>query len=105
MARITVDFERPITNAVGDVVGNETQGRVLALVLSEANVEAHIVKFWDWAKTLGKRLPLEIDNEDFENLKEWIRLSKQMPLMTKANLIGTMLEAKAAFEAAEKAKA
>ena len=100
-----MNFEKPIMNAIGDQVGNETQGRVLAMVLSEANVEAHVVKFWDWAKTLGKRQPLEIDNEDFENLKEWIRLSKQMPLMTKANLMGTLAEAKAEFAAAEKAKA
>lgn len=84
--RLNFDFQ--IKNLDGkDYEGDDNHcGRILANFLQALN-KGNSLKLWDWARTIWRKEPLEIDRVDADVLKELVETSEQLPVITKAQII------------------
>lgn len=82
-----LDFNFQIKNLDGkDLEGeNNHCGKILANYLQGFN-KGNSLKLWDWAQTVWKKQPLEIDKTDSDVLKELIETG-DLPVITKAQMI------------------
>lgn len=83
-----IDFDFQIKKISGeDYEGEQNHcGKVLAQFLQQLN-KGNSLKLWDWAQTLWKKQPLEIDKTDSDVLKEIVETTELLPVITKAQII------------------
>jgi len=89
-----LDFNFQIKNLDGvDFEGeNNHCGKILANYLQSLN-KGNSMKLWDWAQTVWKKQPLEIDKTDSDVLKELVETG-DLPVITKAQIIEAINKAK-----------
>ena len=85
MKKIDLNFE------LKDLNGNALQGISIAgqfianLLVGETQGDA--VKFFDWAITLNKKEPINVDDADFTKIKELVRNSEKITILAKAPIL------------------
>lgn len=62
-------------------------GRVLSTVLAKSTESDNCIKFFDWALDLYKKKPIEIDKQDAEILKKFVKNHAQLFTIVKAQII------------------
>ena len=80
----------PIMDEFGQIVIKDmTIGQSLAsrLMKSVSNDETKILKFYNWAKVLGKDNPLELDEVDAELLKQFVINDQELFNIVKAPVV------------------
>lgn len=87
-----IDFNFHIKNLDGKDILDAHCGQVLANYLQSLN-KGNSLKLWDWAQTVWKKKPLEIDKTDCDILKELIE-SSDLPVITKAQIIEAISKSK-----------
>lgn len=89
-----LDFNFQVKNLDGkDLEGEGSHcGKVLADYLQRLN-KGNSMKLWDWAQTVWKKQPLEIDKTDSEVLKELVENS-DLPVITRAQIADVINKAK-----------
>lgn len=97
----TLNFDRMITSHTGKEIPDTNLAVILADQLAGAAMDRNIIKLFDWARTLHRRQPLTVDNEDWELLKEFVTTHKNLPVVTKANLLQVLLDSKNDAERAD----
>lgn len=103
--KIIVNLTRPVFSVYGKAIEGTDLATLLAEQISVSASERNIIKLWGWAVDLAKGLPLVLDNEDFDSLKEFVTLLKTLPVVTKANILTVMQEAKDAAERPQRSAA
>lgn len=89
-----LDFNFQIKDLDGkDFEGeNNNCGKILASYLQTLN-KGNSMKLWDWAQTVWKKNPLEIDKTDSDVLKELVETG-ELPVITKAQILEAISKAK-----------
>lgn len=72
---------------------DHSQGTTLAKLIANSNA-GDPLKLWDWAVTINKGEVLELDESDFETLVKFIKDNQQLTILSKAQLLRTMLDAR-----------
>jgi len=89
-----LDFNFQIKDLDGkDFEGeNNHCGKILASYLQTLD-KGNSLKLWDWAQTVWKKNPLEIDKTDSDVLKQLVETG-ELPVITKAQILEAISRAK-----------
>lgn len=104
MSKITLDLNFILKKIDGECFtvgkdGNEEEvhaGKVLAGYMAQQNTESPL-KFWDWATTLHKKEPLQLDKSDLKLIKKFVEGLNSWTLV-KAQLLSSIDEAEETIE-------
>ena len=81
-----IDLNFPILDLEGKEVEKSNAGKIIANVLVNQS-QGDALKFWGWALELNKKEPIELDESDFSTLKDFIKNSEALPIITKAQVL------------------
>lgn len=94
MTKITLDLSGPFLDPDGNAInGSPSLGRLLAAQLFGGG-KGPALKFYDWAMTLHKDQPIEVDQFDYELLCKFVEDSDTMTRLAKGRLLYTFKEAR-----------
>lgn len=71
-----------------------TASRLLASCLFNATGPVPVVKFYDYATTLYKGDPIEVDNSDYELLFKFVENHGAIPVISKRQIMQMFTDAK-----------
>lgn len=97
--KIDFDFELEGMEMLGIPSGVKVEedakhvGKLLSSMLAKATETENPVKFFDWALTLYKKQPLDIDKSDAELLKRFIKSHKGTIAMAQAQMLNRINQA------------
>lgn len=69
-------------------------GKALAGLLTSATESSAPIKYFDWALKLYNKQPLEVDSQDYEELKKFIKEHKRLFVIAQAQLLQYIIDAK-----------
>lgn len=76
----------------GNDVAGKTLGQILAIVII-SQPKGDPIKFWAWAKILQKNIILEINSEEWDGLKTWVKNCDQLNVSAKAQILDVLYNA------------
>jgi len=86
MKTINLDFNFKDLSGKEIAGDGNNAGRLLAnLLVTETKGEA--IKMYDWALALYNKKPIQVDDADFNKIKDYIQNSEKMTLLSKAQLL------------------
>lgn len=97
--KLDLNFELDSIEVLGLPAGSEVAedgkhaGKILSSLLVKATEVENPVKFFDWALTLYKKQPLELDKSDMDLLKKFVKGHKQMFVFAQAQILNKISEA------------
>lgn len=84
-----VNFNKLLKDLDGREIPHGNAGKVIANVLV-SQTKGDAVKYWGWAQKLHDGKEMELDKSDFDTLKNFIKDSEVLPVLTKAQVLEIM---------------
>lgn len=81
-----LNFNFNLTDLDGKEIENGNVGKILANTLIN-QTKGDAVKYWEWALALNKGDILDLDTSDQETLKNFVKDTEVLPVLTKAQLL------------------
>lgn len=78
-----VNLNQSLKGLDGIEMPNGNIGKIIANVLVNTT-KGDPIKYWGWALKLTNGEELDLDKSDFDTLKEFIKNTEQLPIITKA---------------------
>ena len=97
--KLDLNFELKSIEMLGLPAGSEVAedgkhaGKILSALLAKATEAENPVKFFDWALSLYKKQPLDLDKSDMELLKKFVKGHRQMFVFAQAQILNKICEA------------
>lgn len=86
---ITLDFNKPILDNKGATVEGQTLASTLSEILG-TETEGKTLKLYGWHKTLQQKKPLQLDESDYQDLKDLIEKNKNTFIFVKGQLLDVL---------------
>lgn len=81
-----IDLNFPLKDLKGNKVEGGTAGELLGLCFSESR-SGDKLKFYNWAVKLSMNEVLEIDQSDFETIKNFVKTTEMMAAIAAGQII------------------
>jgi len=81
-----LNFNFNLTDLDGKEIENGNVGKILANTLIN-QTKGDAVKYWEWALALNKGEVIDLDTSDQETLKNFVKDTEVLPVLTKAQLL------------------
>jgi septin family protein len=82
----TINLNFNLIDLDGTEIENSNIGKIIAQFLI-SETEGNALKLWDWSQKLYQGKPLELDESDQNDLKELIKKTNKLPIITKAQIL------------------
>lgn len=84
-----IQLNKNLIGLDGQEIEQSNMGKLLAQILVSAN-KGDALKFWTWANKLHAGEDLDLDPSDAETLKNFIKDSEQLTILSKAQILSEM---------------
>lgn len=81
-----IDLNKSVKDLDGVEIPDGHMGKIIANMLTQS-IRGDALKYWGWALKLNNKEELEIDQSDFETLKEFVKNHEQLTILTKAQVL------------------
>lgn len=81
-----INLNKPVLDLEGNELPNSIMGQILAETLVYSK-DGDPLKFFDWALKLHKGETLILDRSDYEKLRDFVKNSQNLPIITKAQIL------------------
>lgn len=81
-----IQLNKNLIGLDGQVIDQSNMGKLLATILSSSN-KGDALKFWSWAVKLHAGEQLDLDPSDAETLKNFVKESEQLTILSKAQIL------------------
>lgn len=93
MGKYTIDLNKSLIDLDGSEIQNGNMGKILAAsIVNQSKGDA--IKLYGWAVDMSKGNVIIIDKSDYDTLKNFIKDSESMTVITKAQILNIVNEAK-----------
>jgi len=81
-----LNFNFNLVDLDGKEINDANAGKLLANTLIN-QTKGDAVKYWEWALALNKGEVIDLDTSDQETLKNFVKDTEVLPVLTKAQLL------------------
>lgn len=81
-----IQLNKNLVGLDGQEIDQSNMGKLLATILSSSN-KGDALKFWSWATKLHSGEELDLDPSDMETLKNFVKDSEQLTILSKAQIL------------------
>jgi len=64
-------------------------GKILAQVMV-GQTKGDALKYWEWAINLSNKKQLELDESDYDNIKQFVKDSENLSILAKAQILKSL---------------
>lgn len=93
MGKYTINLNAQFTELDGTEIAGASMGKILANVIVQQS-KGDAVKLYGWALDLSKGNHVSIDKSDYDTLKTFVKESEALPILSKAQILNIINEAK-----------
>jgi hypothetical protein len=99
--KYVVGMNKPVYRPDGDEIPDSNLGVIIGESVAQSQSEKMVMKLWGWAQLLTCKKSLELDEQDFRDLQDFV-LKLKLPLLTIAQAIQCFNDAKDDVDRKEK---